>query len=210
MIFAAKLLLPVSDITSTNSHHQTPLHVAGYQGSRGVWKAIVSFSLSKGSLANLLSAVDIFRRSPIDAAIYSGNSSLLGDIPKEYLPSNSEAIPAPESSKSTQTAILSHPYCRLHYTCPPSAIEESNAPPENVKRLAVLLDDDNGVLRGTDIESNVTFVEKCRPAAISDVLRVHEWSYVRKLQATCEGIPISRSDLISFRARIKIRQISEG
>jgi acetoin utilization deacetylase AcuC-like enzyme len=48
-------------------------------------------------------------------------------------------------------------------------------------------------LRGKDLKSNVLFVEQCRSAAMSDVLRVHEWSYVRKVQATCEGEALSPS-----------------
>lgn len=57
-----------------------------------------------------------------------------------------------------------------------------------MKRLSVLLDDENGILRSSDIEINTLFVEECRAAAISDILRVHEWSYVRKIQSTCEGL----------------------
>jgi acetoin utilization deacetylase AcuC-like enzyme len=43
-----------------------------------------------------------------------------------------------------------------------------------------------GVLRSSDIFPDLLWVPNARAATISDVLRVHEWSYVRLLQSQCE------------------------
>lgn len=194
----AKLLIPISDLLLTNLYHQTSLHLAAYYNSHHVWKGIISYANSKNLLDKLIHEQDIFGRNPIEAAIFSGNNSLLVDLPSTYLENYSSFLPltsqtqlnvtiGQKDNKLIQTAIISHPYCRLHHTCPPSAVDHPSAPPENIKRLSVLLDHENGILRSSDIESNTLFVEECRAAAISDILRVHEWSYVRKIQSTCEG-----------------------
>ena len=42
--------------------------------------------------------------------------------------------------KEKVTAVLTHPMCIKHFTCPPSATNSPQAPPENIRRLTVLLD----------------------------------------------------------------------
>jgi hypothetical protein len=86
---------------------------------------------------------------------------------------------------SLKTAVLTHPLCRKHPTCAPSVAGSPEGPPENTHRLRVVVDERSGVLRSGDLSDNLHWVEKCAPAAITDVLRVHEWSYVRYLQNTC-------------------------
>ena len=61
-------------------------------------------------------------------------------------------------------------------------------PPENVNRLQVLLDKKRGILRSAEF-SGVEMVSEVRPATMADVLRVHEYPYVRKIQRICERIP---------------------
>ena len=46
---------------------------------------------------------------------------------------------ASESSRAV-TAVLTHPMCVRHFTCPPSSTNSPSAPPENIRRLSVLLD----------------------------------------------------------------------
>jgi hypothetical protein len=43
-------------------------------------------------------------------------------------------------AKRAVTAVLTHPMCVRHYTCPPSMTTNPSAPPENIRRLSVLLD----------------------------------------------------------------------
>lgn len=46
---------------------------------------------------------------------------------------------AGKSSRAV-TAVLTHPMCVRHFTCPPSSTKSPSAPPENIRRLSVLLD----------------------------------------------------------------------
>jgi hypothetical protein len=46
---------------------------------------------------------------------------------------------AGKSSRAV-TAVLTHPMCVRHFTCPPSSTNSPSAPPENIRRLSVLLD----------------------------------------------------------------------
>ena len=45
------------------------------------------------------------------------------------------------------------------------------------------LPQENGALRSSDIGSDIAWVEEARAAALSDVLRVHEWPYVKNIQS---------------------------
>ena len=49
-------------------------------------------------------------------------------------------VPGAELKKKV-TAVLTHPMCVRHYTCPPSSTTSPQAPPENIRRLTVLLDE---------------------------------------------------------------------
>ena len=92
------------------------------------------------------------------------------------------------SSNTKTTAIISHKLCLKHSTCAPSKLEcLNNAPPENSKRLSVLMDEKSGVLRGNDLHHNVEYLQS-KKAAISDVLRVHDWSYVKRIQQVCSQV----------------------
>ena len=44
------------------------------------------------------------------------------------------------SESRAVTAVLTHPMCVRHFTCPPSSTNSPSAPPENIRRLSVLLD----------------------------------------------------------------------
>lgn len=168
----------MEDLTATKS---SPLHVAAAAGAAKVWSLILSNAESRRGPAyvtRLLSLKDQLNKTPLEVAQTYGFEGLLtADGCKESC----------QSDKPT-TAILSHHLCRMHYTCPPSETESPSAPPENIKRLHVIIDERQGCLRGSDLASRVQFIENCKPASMGDVLRVHEWGYVRRLQATCEQV----------------------
>ena len=84
--------------------------------------------------------------------------------------------------------IIAPDECFLHHTCPPISRLGRDPPPENVNRLQVLLDKKRGILRSAEF-SGVEMVSEVRPATMADVLRVHEYPYVRKIQRICERIP---------------------
>lgn len=84
------------------------------------------------------------------------------------------------------TSLLTHRLCQLHFTAPPMGRDGPPPPPENIGRLQVLLSEHNGALRTREMA--LEWNEDCRKACMGDVLRVHEWSYVRKLQHTTEQL----------------------
>lgn len=180
---SATALLELSELSleDLNGTKSTPLHVAAASGSAIVWGLILSNAESrKGSeyVTRLLSLKDNLNKTPLDVARSYGFDDIL------------KADGCSETGQESQvtTAILSHPLCRMHYTCPPSETESPSAPPENIKRLHVIIDERVGCLRGSDLASRVKFVDNCKSATMGDVLRVHEWGYVRRVQATCEAV----------------------
>ena len=85
-----------------------------------------------------------------------------------------------------KTAVITDGIFLEHHTCDPSMASSINAPPENKHRLEVLMDPLNGILRSSDLK--LVFEEMSPRADMADVLRVHDWSYIRKVQGTCEAI----------------------
>ena len=79
----------------------------------------------------------------------NSESSLFDTISAEL----SQEVPGPP------TAIITHPACRRHYTCPPSQTESNSAPPENMKRLSVLIDETAGCLRASDLSSKLKVID---------------------------------------------------
>lgn len=176
----------------------TPLHVAGKYGSAGVWKLILESNMTD----TLLSMKDAYQRTPEEVAALYGWGCNNGN--------NRELISSAGSGgRKNTTAILSHPECRQHYTCACNALDDDDAPPENIKRLEVLLCDQAGCLRSEDLpgSKDLLWIEECRRAAISDVLRVHEWSYVSRIENVCSSIAppldgVSEEDYSNMRGAI--------
>ena len=69
------------------------------------------------------------------------------------------------------TLLLCHELCTLHRTCPPINRDSPEPPPENVRRLQVLVDPDTGILRSGEFGSLI-WKREARRAAIGDVLKV--------------------------------------
>lgn len=46
-----------------------------------------------------------------------------------------------------------------------------------------------GILRTAEFAERLQWQEQARPAPLADILRVHEWAYVRQLQRLCAAIP---------------------
>jgi hypothetical protein len=92
-----------------------------------------------------------------------------------------------------KTAVITDASFLEHYTCDPAEARSPDAPPENTHRIEVLLDPLNGVLRGSDL-GTLVFEEESPRATVADVLRVHEWSYVRRIQSVCEKVGNEEED----------------
>ncbi|KAL6778893.1 HDA10 [Auxenochlorella protothecoides x Auxenochlorella symbiontica] len=88
-----------------------------------------------------------------------------------------------------QTLVLAPPECWQHHTAPwPRARASPEPPPENVGRLAALTHPTLGALRGAEA-GPVLWDEAGKRVALGDLLRVHDWSYVRGIQRACEDLP---------------------
>lgn len=79
--------------------------------------------------------------------------------------------------------LLIAPYeCLLHRTAPePITRDGPDPPPENVNRLHVLTRPATGVLRASEFSGLAWEERGVPPVAMADLLRCHEWSYVRDL-----------------------------
>jgi hypothetical protein len=205
---ATSLLLSLGANTALKgaAHGMTALHIAGAQGSVRVWALLVKHAGKDGAKA-LLQQQDGSGFTPTHHATTAGWAVGTKD-PSQLTPQAD--IAAALASRRAATAIVTNPLCVQHHTCPPSQAGIPSAPPENIKRLQVLIDAQSGSLRGSDLlllvpstsstssgaangngsddNSALRWVPHAKPAVLADVLRVHEWSYIRKVQAHCAGI----------------------
>jgi len=148
-----------------------PIHVAANYGfDRGV---AILMELDK----SLVDALDARGRKALDWATLHEYQSTVAVLSGDSNGSN-------DGSRKSKTLIFSHEVCSKHYTCHPRLTSRRglyDVPPENVNRLKVLLDADMGILRSKRLSSSVEWMEASR-ANIADILRVHDYSYVNKLQ----------------------------
>jgi hypothetical protein len=157
----------------------TALHIAGLTGSAGAWAELLkAYDAAQGETA--LATKDGLGRTPVELAQRSG----------WVLDSSNSAslLPAFQHGAANSTLIVTNPLCMHHHTCPPSQVETPGAPPENTKRLHVLVHEEQGVLCAADLSARLQWQRTAERAALADVLRVHEWSYVRRVQEHCANI----------------------
>ncbi len=141
---------------------QTSLHLAAITKSTEIWKILIDAGAD-------VNQTDRYGRTPVHIC----NESL-------WDPNNTIS----DFQSKPSTALMYHPLCSQHNTCPPHELDTPQAPPENSKRLAVLIDDGKGILKTSNMKSQLNWV-LAKPAAIGDILRVHDWSYVRKVHHSC-------------------------
>ena len=173
---AETLLARGSKPEKPNKAGQTSLHAAVVGRDQATVAAVLAAdaSLAGATCHHGKTPLDMAeaRGYPVIAAIIRGEDPTLVEAPP----------PAPPP------VIIAPDECFLHHTCPPISRLGRDPPPENVNRLQVLLDKKRGILRSAEF-SSVEVVSEVRPATMADVLRVHEYPYVRKIQRICERIP---------------------
>jgi len=179
------LKTPGIEVDATNSVGQTPLHVACLRGN---WIA-VRLLLQAG--AN----VDIADRRGYTPGQQAHKRGML--IPNDLLetlggPPSSGTVAPPRDlivDPDSNTLVVTHELCGLHRTCAPIRRDpQADPPPENVRRLSVLVDDETGILRTGEF-SPCAWENETRRAAMVDVLKCHEYNYVETISQMCSSIP---------------------
>lgn len=176
----------------------TPLHLAAFTKSVKVFQYLSIYS------KDLLDVTDNHNRKPID--IIKEDEWKLDEktflieplfenkmFSKEEVSSftaGSLAVSHFPNSPSSSTLIITNPLCFEHHTCAPSISNTEEAPPENIRRLHVLINETDGILRNSNLFPQINWQVVSKPAELTDVLRVHDWTYVKQVQAICEEIPI--------------------
>ncbi len=189
-VVAAKLLLEAgAQVNIVSTLGATPLHVAAARGQWDVARELLRASsdpsaLDKRGLTPGQYVTKVGLRPPEDVLQLFGLS-------------NGEAGAISEDKEPLQfsTRVYHHEACARHHSCPAISRLGPNPPPENVMRLHTLLDERKGILRSPEFDA-LQWDENAPPAAIADVLRVHEYSYVNQIQSICERL--RKESLLSY------------
>jgi len=184
------LATPGIEIDSTNNYGRTPLHIAAMYSN---W-SVARYLLQAGANPK---ALDRRRLTPWALANKRGFV-----IPNDLLP-----LLSPNCNSSTRdlimdpnsnTIILHHEICNRHRSCPPIVRSGmSEPPPENIRRLHVLIQENVGILRSREFQ-DCSWELKARRAAITDILKVHEYSYLEKINQVCSSMPDHSSAIASL------------
>jgi len=167
-VTAILLRTPGIEIDATNSVGQTPLHVAC---ARGNWNAVRLLQQAGASL-------DLPDRRGYTPGQLAHKRGML--IPPDLMetlggPPSSGNIAPPRDlivDPDSSTLLMTHELCILHRTCPPiKRNPHDEPPPENIRRLTVLVDQESGILRTGEF-SPCAWENEARRAAMVDVLKV--------------------------------------
>ena len=174
------------DVDAQNVQGQTALHTAC---SRGNWH-VVRLLLRAGANPAI---TDRRALTPGQQAQKRGMpipNDLLAVL-EEGAPTNHHMTPPRDLivDPDSTTFLICHELCLLHRSCPPIRRDTvMDPPPENVRRLQVLINEDSGILRSGEFVRMI-WEGEARRAAIGDVLKVHEYNYVESISQICSSIP---------------------
>jgi ankyrin repeat protein len=169
------------ELNAQNSVGQTPLHVACARGNWNVARLLLDAGASP----------DIADRRGFTPGQHAHKRGML--IPNDLTstlggPPSSGVIPPPRDlivDPDNNTLLITHELCMLHRTCPPIRRDSTDEPPpENVRRLHVLVDKETGILRTGEF-SRCNFENEGRRAALVDVLKVRLRYYIYRERVFC-------------------------
>ncbi|CAK9251145.1 unnamed protein product [Sphagnum jensenii] len=173
--------LPAESICLSPSPYtvrETPLHLAAATKNSVVWNLL---AVTHG--VDPQDAKDRYGRTPHDVCVSLSWQPHINDT-IDHIQTPDRTDNKASKHADALTAIVYHPLCSEHITCSEHEIENNVAPPENPKRLKVLIDEKDGILQSTTISKSLHWAVS-EAVSISDVLRVHEWSYIRHIQHSC-------------------------
>ena len=184
---------PGIEVDAKNNFGRTPLHIAA---SIGNWQ-VARLLLKAGADATLTDqrgftpgGLAYKRGMPIPNDLSSSLGPINSGIPpsldtSSLVPSKRDLIIDPMQ----RTFLICHELCSNHLTCPPIIRDpELDVPPENVRRLTVLLDPDVGILRTAEFDG-CKWEGEARRVSMADVLKIHDYSYIENINRLCNMIP---------------------
>jgi hypothetical protein len=166
---------------ATNKARDTPLHAAAARGAAAAAAALLAAAPGAAGAANKHGF------TPAALAARRGHAALAKLLAPEGAPRVAPAgLPPgapPLAPPGRPTLLLAPPECLAHYTSPqPVPRGGPEPPPENTQRLRVLTEVGIGSLRAAEFEGRIEWGGRVEPAALTDILRVHEWNYIRNLK----------------------------
>ncbi|KAG2494726.1 hypothetical protein HYH03_007240 [Edaphochlamys debaryana] len=209
---ALALLLPVADPAAllrikTKTEGHTALHVAAAAGRARTAAALLE--AAGAGAAALLALADKKGRTAADLARRRGFKALAAALaaaakqgPFQPPPPPSGTPPGVDASAcegadgqaTGTTALLAPEDCLLHRTAPePILRSAAEPPPENVNRLHVLTRPVSGILHNAEFSGLRWRTSDVPQAPMVDVLKCHDWSYVRGIIQACESVADSPS-----------------
>ena len=174
------------EVDAQNMQGHTPLHVAC---SRGNWP-VVRLLLKANADPSI---PDKRGFTPVQLALKRGipiPNNLVASL-GDHSPTVAILTPPRDLvvDPDNTTFLISHELCMLHRSCPPIRRDSGmEPPPENVRRLHVLVNEKDGILRCNEF-GRMVWQNHARRAAIADVLKCHEYEYVEKISLLCSAIP---------------------
>jgi acetoin utilization deacetylase AcuC-like enzyme/ankyrin repeat protein len=173
------LLLP------TDGRGDTPIHLAV---RRGGWECVAI-------LINL--GTEVLLNIPNEQGLTAEEVAEICGFSEEFRMIKNQEIP-PDHGKR-QTLVVTHELCLEHGALPiayrevPELVsKQKRIQNENPFRLEVLSANPQGALLVDEFADNLLWMNNPLPATVSDILRVHEYSYFRSIQSKCEEL---REDL---------------
>jgi len=174
----AALVTAGADTGARDMEEETPLHAA----SRGGHAACVAVLLAGPNGAAAAVMPDARGRTPAALAAARGHHAAAAAL-------GATAV-SPPVGAAARTLVLAPPACAGHATAERLGRGASDVPPENALRLDALLAPRTGALRGAEFAALLHIDEEGdTPAAMGDVLRCHEWAYVRRIRSAIAAVP---------------------
>jgi acetoin utilization deacetylase AcuC-like enzyme len=172
---------------------------------KGGFADVVNYfdSCSRTSLHVLVKRTGVFSSEDpccallLQAGVNQQFKDVLGREASDY------ARRGPRRQRRGGTQIFSHEVCSLHFTAPESETlkpyySKNMVPPENVNRLTVLLHKRFGTLQSRRLLTEMGANHNTNPpkCELVDVLRVHDWGYVKQLKEECEALPEDNHEIL--------------
>ena len=184
MEVVALLLAAKAEAGAAASLGETPLHAAVSSAHWDVARALLAAGAPPlAQTKRGLNPAQVAQRRGVSAPPQDLAAAL------EWEDSSAGTTTTAAGPGGAKTLLVTHPLCLEHHTCElPMRRVGDGPPPENVRRLRVLVDRDAGSLRTGELAAATEWCEEAPRAKLADVLRVHESGYVAGLQAACSAV----------------------